>query len=165
MMPAETTCATWEFWCRRRGFDQILDISPVKELLEPALNFSDSREAEAESAVLVYDHPHRKNGKQGEGNPSPRLRIYRRVLTVQSNSWLPPSAPHWRYRATSPAITRAGRRPALRVRRSAPPDADARKSAADLREQLPNARFDYRLNEVEGEYGYLRWSDSADQRR
>ncbi len=37
-----------------------------------------------------------------------------------------------------------------------------RKSAADLREQLPNARFDYRLNEVEGEYGYLRWSAESD---
>jgi hypothetical protein len=33
-----------------------------------------------------------------------------------------------------------------------------RKSAADLKEQLPNARFDYKVIAVEDEYGYLRWS-------
>jgi hypothetical protein len=37
-----------------------------------------------------------------------------------------------------------------------------RKSAADLKAQLPNARFDYTLHEVEGEYGYLLWSAESD---
>jgi hypothetical protein len=37
-----------------------------------------------------------------------------------------------------------------------------RRSATDLKEQLPNARFDYKLHEVEGEYGYLLWSAESD---
>jgi hypothetical protein len=37
-----------------------------------------------------------------------------------------------------------------------------RRSATDLKEQLPNARFDYKLHEVEGEYCYLLWSAESD---
>src|SRR5213594_696270 len=50
------------------GFDQVLDISPVKELLELGLELFRLARGQTEAAVLVYDHPHRKNGKQGETN-------------------------------------------------------------------------------------------------
>src|SRR5438874_548817 len=50
------------------GFDQILDVSPMKELLELGLELFRLARGRAEAAVLVYDHPHRKNGKQGEAN-------------------------------------------------------------------------------------------------
>src|SRR6266700_2958608 len=53
---------------RPRGFDQILDISPLKELLELGLELFRLARGRNEAAVLVYDHPHRKNGKQGEAN-------------------------------------------------------------------------------------------------
>src|SRR5216684_4492566 len=51
-----------------RGFDQILNISPVKELLELGLELFRLARGRTEAAVLVYDHPHRKNGKQGEAD-------------------------------------------------------------------------------------------------
>src|SRR5437899_12849581 len=51
-----------------RGFDQILNIPPVKELLELGLELFRLARGRTEAAVLVYDHPHRKNGKQGEAN-------------------------------------------------------------------------------------------------
>src|SRR5437762_380154 len=50
------------------GFDQILGLSPMKELLELGLELFRLERGRAEAAVLVYDHPHRKNGKQGEAN-------------------------------------------------------------------------------------------------
>src|SRR6266481_4152552 len=49
-----------------RGFDQILDISPVKELLEFGRELFLLARGSGEAAVLFYDHPHRKNGEQGE---------------------------------------------------------------------------------------------------
>ena len=51
-----------------RGFDQTLDISSVKKLLELGLEFFRLTRGSRKSAVLVYDHRHRKNGKQGERN-------------------------------------------------------------------------------------------------
>src|SRR5256712_9056891 len=50
------------------GIDQILDMSPVKELLELGLELFRLARGRREAAVLVYDHPHGKNGKQGEAN-------------------------------------------------------------------------------------------------
>src|SRR6266571_982704 len=50
------------------GFDQIVDISPVKELLELGLELFRLARGQTEAAVLVYNHPHRKNGKQVEAN-------------------------------------------------------------------------------------------------
>jgi len=49
-----------------RGFDQILDICPMKELLEFGLELIRLARSGRESAVLFYDHPHRKNGKHGK---------------------------------------------------------------------------------------------------
>src|SRR5262249_6324201 len=49
-----------------RDFDQILDISPVKELLEFGLELFRLARGRREAAVLFYDHPHRKNGEQGK---------------------------------------------------------------------------------------------------
>src|SRR6266436_1071924 len=49
-----------------RGFDQILDIPPVKELLEFGLELFRLARGRREPAVLFYDHPHRKNGEQGK---------------------------------------------------------------------------------------------------
>src|SRR6266404_2143716 len=49
-----------------RRFDQILDISPVKELLEFGLELFRLARGRREPAVLFYDHPHRKNGEQGK---------------------------------------------------------------------------------------------------
>jgi hypothetical protein len=53
---------------RLRGFDQILDISPVKELLELLLELFRLARGRTEAAVLIYNHPHRKNGEQSETN-------------------------------------------------------------------------------------------------
>src|SRR3989441_11427320 len=50
------------------GIDQILDMSPVKELLELGLELFRLARGRREAAVLVFDHPHRKNRKQGEAN-------------------------------------------------------------------------------------------------
>src|SRR5438093_12843178 len=50
------------------GLDQFLDIPPVKGLLELGLEQLRLARGRAEAAVLVYDHAHRKNGKQGEAN-------------------------------------------------------------------------------------------------
>src|SRR5258705_8707406 len=50
-----------------RGFDQILDISPVKELLELGLDLFRLARGHTEPAVLVHDQPHRKKRKDGEG--------------------------------------------------------------------------------------------------
>src|SRR5436190_2999439 len=50
------------------GLDQILDLSPVKEFLELGLELFRLARGRAEAAVFVYNHPHRKNGKQGEAN-------------------------------------------------------------------------------------------------
>src|SRR5216683_3626787 len=50
------------------GFDQILGISPMKELLELGLELFRLARGQTEAAELVYDHPHRKNGKQDEAN-------------------------------------------------------------------------------------------------
>src|SRR5215467_10697579 len=49
------------------GFDEILDISSVEELLELSLELFRLARGQRETAVFVYDHPHRKNRKQGEG--------------------------------------------------------------------------------------------------
>jgi len=38
----------------------------VKELLELGLELFRLARGQTEAAVFVYDHPHRKNGKQGE---------------------------------------------------------------------------------------------------
>src|SRR2546422_471526 len=53
------------------GFDQILDVSPMKELLELGLELFRLARGRTEAAVLVYDHPHPKNRKQGEANHHP----------------------------------------------------------------------------------------------
>src|SRR5262245_18836027 len=50
------------------GFDQLMDLSSVKELLELGLELFRLALGRAESAVLIYNHAHRKNGKQGETN-------------------------------------------------------------------------------------------------
>src|SRR5712692_1298886 len=50
------------------GFDQILGISPMKELLELGLELFRLARGQTEAAELVYDHAHRKNGKQDEAN-------------------------------------------------------------------------------------------------
>src|SRR5207245_2034252 len=50
------------------GLDQILEMSSGKEFLELGLELFRLARGRAEAAVLVYNHPHRKNGKQGEAN-------------------------------------------------------------------------------------------------
>src|SRR5262249_40922862 len=51
-----------------RGFDQSLDLSTVKKLLEFGLKLSRLARDRRKAAVLFYDHAHRKNRKQGEAN-------------------------------------------------------------------------------------------------
>src|SRR5262249_55051703 len=48
------------------SLNQILDLSPVKELLELGLEVFRLARGQAEAAVLIYNHRHRKNGKQSE---------------------------------------------------------------------------------------------------
>jgi hypothetical protein len=48
--------------------DQILDVSAVHEVLERGLEHLRLARSQAEAALFVYDHPNRKDGKQGEAN-------------------------------------------------------------------------------------------------
>src|SRR5262245_47537092 len=50
------------------GFNQTLDRAPVKELLELGLEPFRLAQGRSKAAVLVDDHPHRKNGEQGQAN-------------------------------------------------------------------------------------------------
>jgi hypothetical protein len=48
------------------GFDQLRDLSTVHELLEFRLKHLRLVQGQAEAAVLLYDHPRRKEGQHGE---------------------------------------------------------------------------------------------------
>ena len=51
-----------------RGVDQLLELSPVEELLERGLERLRLAPGRAEAAVLVHDQPHRKDGQNGEAD-------------------------------------------------------------------------------------------------
>jgi hypothetical protein len=50
------------------GVDQLPDLSAVQELLEHGLEQLRLARGQAEAAVLIYNHSHRKEGQQGEAN-------------------------------------------------------------------------------------------------
>src|SRR2546422_8927143 len=55
-----------------RGVDQLLDLSPMENLLEDDLEHLRLAPGRTETAVLVHDHAHRKDGPQGEAAHHPR---------------------------------------------------------------------------------------------
>jgi hypothetical protein len=50
------------------GLDQILGVSAVHELLKRGFEHCRLARGQAEAAMLVDDHPNRKDRKQGEAN-------------------------------------------------------------------------------------------------
>jgi hypothetical protein len=63
-MPAETTCATWEFGCCCTALDQFLHFSPVEKFREHGLENLRLARRQAETPVLVHDHCHGKDGQR-----------------------------------------------------------------------------------------------------